>query len=140
MNRDGSGVVLDFRRKSVRQARESPHAHSHRQICALNVARPDMVGIRVTINRITLTIDADRWAVTQSMEYLEEHGTINNKQARNTAFIHEDWRVKSIFRGMEEKKMIKQVEGTRTSATKYKKWTSANDLKVQPNLFGPSST
>ena len=33
------------------------------------------------------------------MEYLETHPTVNNKQAREITFIHEDWRVKSIFRG-----------------------------------------
>lgn len=61
------------------------------------------------------------------MEYLETNNTINNKQARGITFIHEDWRVKSIFRGMEAKKMIKQVEGTITSATKYRKWTPADN-------------
>ncbi len=40
------------------------------------------------------------------MDYLETHETINNKQARKITFIHEDWKVKSIFRRMEEKKMI----------------------------------
>jgi len=66
------------------------------------------------------------------MEYLDTHATINNKQARKVTFIHEDWKVKSIFRGMEEKKMIKQVEGTRTSATKYRKWTPEDK---EPTLF-----
>jgi ATP-dependent DNA helicase RecG len=64
------------------------------------------------------------------MEYLETNGTINNKQARSITFIHEDWRVKSIFRGMESKKMIKQVEGTVTSATKYRKWTPADNQQL----------
>lgn len=62
------------------------------------------------------------------MEYLETNGTINNKQARGITFIHEDWRVKGIFRGMEAKKMIKQVEGTITSATKYRKWIPSDNL------------
>jgi ATP-dependent DNA helicase RecG len=66
------------------------------------------------------------------MEYLENHDTINNKQARKITFIHEDWRVKSIFRGMEEKKMIKQVDGTKTSATKYRKHIPADDDAMLP--------
>lgn len=67
------------------------------------------------------------------MEYLETHDTINNREARKITFIHEDWRVKSIFRGMEEKRMIKQVENTRTSATRYRKWLPADDK--EPTLF-----
>jgi ATP-dependent DNA helicase RecG len=73
------------------------------------------------------------------MEYLESHETINNRQARKITFIHEDWRVKSIFRGMEDKKMIKQVENTKTSATKYRKHIPADDpAKEEP--FTLSST
>jgi ATP-dependent DNA helicase RecG len=61
------------------------------------------------------------------MEYLEEHETINNKQARAITFIHEDWKVKSIFRRMEEKKMIKQLQEKTTSNTKYRKRIPADD-------------
>ena len=73
------------------------------------------------------------------MEYLEANGTINNKQARKITFIPEDWRVKSIFRGMEVKKMIKQVEGTKTSATKYRKWNQSDDSKAEePSTLSPT--
>ncbi|MBN8733345.1 MAG: putative DNA binding domain-containing protein [Acidobacteria bacterium] len=68
------------------------------------------------------------------MDYLESHETINNKQARSITFIHEDWKVKSIFRRMELKKMIRQVEGTTTSATKYRKW-APTDNPQQTDLF-----
>lgn len=74
------------------------------------------------------------------MQYLEDHDAINNKQARKITFIHEDWRVKSIFRGMEDKKMIKQVEGTKTSATKYRKWTQADNPKQEPLNLSPGET
>src|SRR5271169_4410268 len=68
------------------------------------------------------------------MEYLETHDTINNKQARAITFIHEDWKVKSIFRKMEEKKMIKQLEERTTSNTKYRKRTLADDQRAEFQL------
>jgi ATP-dependent DNA helicase RecG len=69
------------------------------------------------------------------MDYLDTHETVTNKQARKITFIHEDWKVKSIFRGMEQKKMIKQVEGTKTSNTKYRKWTTADNVPMESTLF-----
>ena len=70
------------------------------------------------------------------MEYLEDHETINNKQAREITFIHEDWKVKSIFRRMEEKKMIKQLKEKTTSNTKYRKRVPGDDpLPSTPSLF-----
>jgi ATP-dependent DNA helicase RecG len=78
-----------------------------------------------TGNSFLVTIKHEKLATAELtiMEFLENHETINNKQARKITFIQEDWRVKSIFRGMEAKKMIKQVEGTKTRATRYRKWT-----------------
>ena len=75
-------------------------------------------------NSFVVTIKHEKLATAELtiMEHLEAHETINNKQARKLTFIHEDWRMKSIFRRMEEKKMIKQVEGTKTSNTRYRKW------------------
>jgi ATP-dependent DNA helicase RecG len=80
-------------------------------------------------NSFLVTIKHEKLATAELtiMEYLATRETINNKQARKITFIHEDWRMKSIFRRMEEKKMIKQVEGTRTSNTRYRKWTPADD-------------
>jgi ATP-dependent DNA helicase RecG len=79
-------------------------------------------------NSFVVTIKHEKLATAELtiMEYLETHETINNKQARKITFIHEDWRIKSIFRRMEDKKMIKQVEGTRTSNTRYRKWKAAD--------------
>jgi ATP-dependent DNA helicase RecG len=67
------------------------------------------------------------------MDYIEKNGTINNREARQVTFIHEDWRVKSIFRAMEAKKMIRQIEGTKTSNTRYRKWLPEDDKT--PTLF-----
>jgi ATP-dependent DNA helicase RecG len=80
-------------------------------------------------NFFLVTIKHEKLATAELaiMDYLGSNKTINNKQARKITFINEDWRVKSIFRGMESKKMIKQVEGTTTSATKYRKWTSTDN-------------
>ena len=61
------------------------------------------------------------------MEYLETNETVNNKQAREITFIHEDWKVKGIFRKMEKNKMIKQVPGTVTSQIRYRKWRREDD-------------
>ena len=65
------------------------------------------------------------------MEYLETHPTVNNKQAREITFIHEDWKVKSIFRKMEKNRMIKQVEGTKTSQIKYRKWAKEDSAQFE---------
>jgi ATP-dependent DNA helicase RecG len=72
------------------------------------------------------------------MEYLETHETINNKQARKLTFIHEDWKVKSIFRRMEEKKMIKQLKEKTTSNTKYRKRIPADDAAGEPFTLSSS--
>jgi len=95
---------------------------------------------RETGNSFLVTIKHEKLATAELtiMEYLETHPTINNKQARNITFIHEDWRVKSIFRGMEEKKMIKQVEGTKTRASKYRKRTPADDHSEPFTLSSPT--
>ena len=94
-----------------------------------------------TESSFLVTIKHEKLATAELaiMEYLESHPTINNKQARGITFIHEDWRVKSIFRGMEAKKMIKQVEGTTTSATKYRKWSPEDSLPLEePFTLSPA--
>jgi ATP-dependent DNA helicase RecG len=80
-------------------------------------------------NSFIVTIKHEKLATAELtiMEYLETHDTVNNKQARKLTFVHEDWRMKSIFSRMEDKKMIKQVEGTRTSNTKYRKWNLSDN-------------
>jgi ATP-dependent DNA helicase RecG len=72
------------------------------------------------------------------MDYLATHETVNNKQARQVTFINEDWKVKSIFRRMEKSKMITQVEGTKTSQIRYRKWTKELDEQSEFALESPS--
>jgi ATP-dependent DNA helicase RecG len=80
-------------------------------------------------NSFLATIKHEKLATAELaiMDYLEENNTINNRQARKLTFIPEDWRIKSIFSKMESKKMIKQVPGTRTSNTKYRKWVPGDE-------------
>jgi ATP-dependent DNA helicase RecG len=82
-----------------------------------------------TGNSFLVTIKHEKLATAELaiMEYLETNETINNRQARAVTFIREDWRIRSIFKGMEGKKMIRRVGGKLTSATKYRKWTHDQD-------------
>ncbi len=90
-------------------------------------------------NSFVVTIKHEKLATAELtiMEFLESHETINNREARKITFIHEDWKVKSIFRRMEENKMIKQVHGTVTSQTKYRKWTKEDDEAPEFQLSLP---
>lgn len=80
-------------------------------------------------NSFVVTIKHEKRATAEIaiMDYLEAHETVNNKQAREITYIHEDWKVKGIFRRMEKSKMIKQVPGTVTSQIRYRKWTREDD-------------
>jgi len=86
-------------------------------------------------NSFVVTVKHEKRATAELaiMEYLENHDTVNNKQAREITFITEDWKVKSIFRRMEKNRMIKQVEGTVTSQIRYRKWNKEDD--EQAGLF-----
>ncbi len=90
-------------------------------------------------NSFVVTIKHEKLATAELaiMEYLETHDTVNNKQAREIIYIHEDWKVKGIFRRMEKNKMIKQVEGTRTSQIKYRKWTKTDESQGRFELEPP---
>jgi len=55
------------------------------------------------------------------LRYLETHPTIKNKQARAITHIPEDHKIKAIFGTMQDKGLIEQVPGTRTSSTAYRK-------------------
>jgi hypothetical protein len=44
--------ILQLLRKSIRQARESPHLHSDRQVLPLNKRSAHMLGIRHAANRL----------------------------------------------------------------------------------------
>ena len=84
-------------------------------------------------NSFVVTIKHEKLATAELaiMEYLDTHETVNNKQAREITFIHEDWKVKGIFRKMEKGRMIKQVEGTVTSQIRYRKWTRQDDSQFE---------
>jgi len=48
MDRDRMGVILGLFWETVAQARKPPHRHAHGQILALNVARRDVLRVRVS--------------------------------------------------------------------------------------------
>jgi ATP-dependent DNA helicase RecG len=54
------------------------------------------------------------------MRYLETNSTIKNKKAREITNVRADYQVKSIFGRMQDKGLIEQVPGTRTSSTAYR--------------------
>jgi len=90
-------------------------------------------------NCFVVTIKHEKLATAELaiMEFLETNGTINNKQAREITYIDQDWKVKFIFRKMEQKKMIIQLKKRTTSNTKYRKRTPADDLPS--DLFSSES-
>jgi ATP-dependent DNA helicase RecG len=55
------------------------------------------------------------------MKYLETHEAIKNKEARLITHVQADYQMKSIFGKMQERGLIEQVPGTRTSSTAYRK-------------------
>jgi ATP-dependent DNA helicase RecG len=92
-------------------------------------------------NSFLVTIKHEKLATAELaiMDYLETHQTINNREARKLTFINEDWKIKSIFRRMESKRMIKQVENTVTSNTKYRKWLPSDTATASPIASEPPS-
>lgn len=55
------------------------------------------------------------------MDFLDQHETIRNKQAREITHIPADHKVKNIFRKMVSTGMIEQIPGTITGGIKYRK-------------------
>ena len=47
VQRDHVTVVLEFLRERIGEAREAAHVHPHREVRAFNVARVDVVAIRI---------------------------------------------------------------------------------------------
>lgn len=74
-------------------------------------------------NDVLVTIRHEALASPEEaiMRYLEAHPTIKNKTARQITHVAMDYQVKSIFGKMQEKGLIEQVPGTRTSSTAYRK-------------------
>lgn len=83
-------------------------------------------------NSFVVTIKHEKLATAELaiMEYLDTHETINNKQARKITYITEDWKVKGIFRKMEDKGMIIQLQKKTTSNTKYRKKTPEDHKSI----------
>jgi ATP-dependent DNA helicase RecG len=76
-------------------------------------------------NDVLVTIRHEALASPEEaiINWLASHPTIKNKQARAITHIAEDHRIKNIFGRMQEKGLIEQVPGTRTSSTAYRKKT-----------------
>ena len=63
VKRDGTGMVLQLLREGVGQPSEATHAHSHREVVALDIAGRDVGGVRLTLDLPVLAADALRGAV-----------------------------------------------------------------------------
>lgn len=53
------------------------------------------------------------------LEYLSDHPTISNGQAREVCVIREDWRIRNIFSRMVAAGLIEKTPGSTTSNTSY---------------------
>lgn len=74
------------------------------------------------LNSVVVTIKHEPLASPEQiiLEYLESHSSIQNKKAREICHIPADWVVRAIFKRLEQRKLIAQIRGTRTSSTAYK--------------------
>jgi hypothetical protein len=70
------------------------------------------------------------------MDYLVDHETINNSEARAVTHIRADYQVKKTFGKMVKAGMIEQVPGTRTASTAYRKPVMPPPPKDDPTLPG----
>ena len=60
------------------------------------------------------------------MKYLEEHGTLRNKKAREITFVKDADQMKRILQKMVEKELIDPVPGTRAGGFTYRKRQTAS--------------
>lgn len=58
---------------------------------------------------------------TLILEYLENHDSIKNKEARELCHISGDYIIKDLFGRLTKRELIERVPGTRTSSTVYRK-------------------
>ncbi len=74
-------------------------------------------------NAVLVTIKHEPLASPEEaiMDYLEHHGTINNKKAREISYIPLDYTVRRLFKKMIAKGMIEHVAGTTRHMTSYRK-------------------
>lgn len=63
------------------------------------------------------------------LEYMEDHETIKNKQAREICHVHADYIIKDIFRKLVERELLARVPGTRTASTSYMKGKRYSDWR-----------
>src|ERR1035441_10349505 len=83
VQRHGCSVVLDVLREGVRESREPPHAHPHREILPLYVAGADMPFVGIADLGLLLRPGADRGAVALLAfhdivaVYLDQHGVVD---------------------------------------------------------------
>jgi ATP-dependent DNA helicase RecG len=55
------------------------------------------------------------------LEYLEEHETIRNKQARDICFVDGDYRMRRVLARLEDRELIERVPGTSYGWTAYRR-------------------
>ncbi len=74
-------------------------------------------------NSVLVTIRHESLASPEELilSYLEEHGSIKNKKAREICHIPGDYVVKEIFKRLVERQLIQKLPGTRTASTAYQK-------------------
>ncbi len=82
VNGDGRDVILNFLRERIGQPREAAHLHPHREILALNVARRNMLRVRIARDNYFAASDALRRAVTRltltvRAVQFDQHGIIH---------------------------------------------------------------
>ncbi len=72
-------------------------------------------------NSVLVTIKHEPLASPEEMicVFLETHVTIRNKEAREISFIHEDHKIRSIFKRLVKRELLEKVPGTDRSTTTY---------------------
>lgn len=73
-------------------------------------------------NSVLVTIKHEPLASPEQiiLEYLENHDSIQNKDARDICHISEDWIVRTVFQRLTARELIEKVPGTRTASTAYR--------------------
>lgn len=89
-----------------------------------------------TEHSVVVIIKHERLADAESivLEYMQSHQTINNLTARQITGISDANKMKRVFIRLKEKKYLKIVPGTRSSATLWMKDDSQND-NSKPSLL-----
>lgn len=74
-------------------------------------------------NAVLVTIKHEALASPEEavMDFLENHPSIRNAEARKITHVRADYQMKAVFNRMVKKGLIEQIPGTRTAATAYRK-------------------